>query len=239
MKRFITAAALFAAAQAQAATIRFDELDCNYSNLRTDYTFAAGYGGLVWNNLECANNTMQDPFGSGLYLGSGYTDGAQTPRNLAIVPFTPPATQNDGLTGSITGSGGRRFDLHSLYITPVWFNNLKVKITATRAGAVVHTQTVTLAAGSPTFLNLNYNNVDKVEFASLAGTGSPHAAYFSGPFGMNFVGRIFALDTLSVTVHLLPGETPASVPTASAGALAALSGVLGVAGARAARRRWG
>ena len=237
MKRFITAAALFAAAQAQAATIHFDELDCNYSNARTDYTFAAGYGGLVWNNLECANNTMQDPFGTGLYLGSGYTDGAQTPRNVAIVPFTPPATSNDGLTGSITGSGGRRFDLHSLYITPVWHNNLQVKITATRAGAVVHTQTVTLAAGSPTFLNLNYNNVDKVEFASQTGTGSPHAAYFSGPFGMNFVGRIFALDTLDVTLHLLPGETPASVPTASAGALAALSGVLGLAGALAARRR--
>ena len=237
MKRFIAAAALFAAAQTQAATIRFDELDCDYSNSRTDYTFAAGYGGLVWNNIECANYTMQDPFGSGLYLGSGYTDGAQTPRNLAVVPFTPPATPNDGLTGSITGSGGRRFDLHSLYITPVWHNNLQVKITATRAGAVVHTQTVTLAAGSPTFLNLNYNNVDKVEFASLAGTGSPHSAYFSGPFGMNFVGRIFALDTLNVTVHLLPGETPASVPTASAGALAALSGVLGLAGALAARRR--
>ena len=237
MKRFITAAALFAAAQAQAATIRFDELDCNYSNARTDYTFAAGYGGLVWNNIECANDTMQDPFGSGLYLGSGYTDGAQTPRNLAIVPFTPPATQNDGLTGSITGSGGRRFDLHSLYITPVWHNNLQVKITASRAGTVVNTQTVTLAAGSPTFLNLNYNDVDKVEFASQTGSGTPHTAYFSGPFGMNFVGRIFALDTLDVTVHLLPGETPASVPTASAGALAALSGVLGLAGALAARRR--
>ena len=235
MKRFITAAALFAAAQAQAATIHFDELDCNYSNARTDYTFAAGYGGLVWNNLECANDTMQDPFGTGLYLGSGYTDGAQTPRNVAIVPFTPPATPNDGLTGSITGSGGRRFDLHSLYITPVWHNNLQVKITATRAGAVIDTQTVTLAAGSPTFLNLNYSDVDKVEFASQTGTGSPHTAYFSGPFGMNFVGRIFALDTLDVTVHPLPA--PASVPTASAGALAALSGVLGLAGALAARRR--
>ena len=235
MKHFITAAALFAAAQAQAATIHFDELDCNYSNARTDYTFAAGYGGLVWNNLECANDTMQDPFGTGLYLGSGYTDGAQTPRNLAIVPFTPPATPNDGLTGSITGSGGRRFDLHSLYITPVWHNNLQVKITASRAGTVVNTQTVTLAAGGPTFLNLNYNNVDKVEFASQTGSGTPHTAYFSGPFGMNFVGRIFALDTLNVTVHPLPA--PASVPTASAGALAALSGVLGLAGALAARRR--
>ena len=235
MKHFITAAALFAAAQAQAATIHFDELDCNYSNARTDYTFAAGYGGLVWNNLECANDTMQDPFGTGLYLGSGYTDGAQTPRNVAIVPFTPPATPNDGLTGSITGSGGRRFDLHSLYITPVWHNNLRVKITASRAGTVVNTQTVTLAAGSPTFLNLNYNDVDKVEFASQTGSGTPHTAYFSGPFGMNFVGRIFALDTLNVTVHPLPA--PASVPTASAGALAALSGVLGLAGALAARRR--
>lgn len=80
-QRLIIASALFAAAQAQAAIINFDELDCDYSNARTDYTFAAGYGGLVWNNLECANNTMQDPFGAGLYLGSGYTDGAQTPRN--------------------------------------------------------------------------------------------------------------------------------------------------------------
>lgn len=113
------AALLAASCAAQASVIHFDELDCNYSNARTDYTFAAGYGGLVWDNLECANNTMQDPFGSGLYLGSGYTDGAQTPRNLAVVPFEPPATPDDGLTGSITGSGGRRFDLHSLYITPV------------------------------------------------------------------------------------------------------------------------
>ena len=235
-QRLIIASDLFAAAQAQAAIINFDELDCDYSNARTDYTFAAGYGGLVWNNIECANDTMQDPFGSGLYLGSGYIDGAQTPRNLAIVPFTPPATQNDGLTGSITGSGGRRFDLHSLYITPVWFNNLKVKITATRAGAVVHTQTVTLAAGSPTFLNLNYSDVDKVEFASQAGSGSPHTAYFSGPFGMNFVGRIFALDTITITLRPLP-QQPAAVPAASTGALAALSGALGLAGALAARRR--
>ena len=64
-QRLIIASALFAAAQAQAAIINFDELNCNYSNARTDYTFAAGYGGLVWNNLECANNTMQDPFGTG------------------------------------------------------------------------------------------------------------------------------------------------------------------------------
>ena len=235
-QRLIIASSLIAAAQAQAAIINFDELDCNYSNARTDYTFAAGYGGLVWNNLECANNTMQDPFGTGQYLGSGYTDGAQTPRNLAVVPFEPPATPNDGLTGSITGSGGRRFDLHSLYITPVWHNNLQVKITASRAGTVVDTRTVTLAAGSPTFLNLNYSDVDKVEFASQTGTGTPHTPYFSGPFGMNFVGRIFALDTISITLRPLP-QQPAAVPAASTGALAALSGTLGLAGALAARRR--
>ena len=184
---------------------------------------------------------MQDPFGTGQYLGSGYTDGAQTPRNLAVVPFEPPATPNDGLTGSITGSGGRRFDLHSLYITPVWHNNLQVKITASRAGTVVDTRTVMLAAGSPTPLNLNYSDVDKVGYVGTSwmirtGTGTPHTPYFSGPFGMNFVGRIFALDTISITLRPLP-QQPAAVPSASTGALAALSGALGLAGALAARRR--
>ena len=57
---------------------------------------------------------------------------------------------------------------------------MKVKITTTRAGAVIHTQTVKLAAGSPTFLNLNYSDVDKVEFASQTGTGTPHTPYFRG-----------------------------------------------------------
>lgn len=46
-QRLIIASSLLAAAQAQAAIINFDELDCDYSNARTDYTFAAGYGGLV------------------------------------------------------------------------------------------------------------------------------------------------------------------------------------------------
>lgn len=41
-QRLIIASALLAAAQAQAAIINFDELDCDYSNARTDYTFAAG-----------------------------------------------------------------------------------------------------------------------------------------------------------------------------------------------------
>ena len=101
---------------------------------------------------------------------------------------------------------------------------------------MVDTQTVTLAAGSPTFLNLNYSDVDKVEFASQTGTGTPHTPYFLGPFGMNFVGRIFALDTISITLRPLP-QQPAAVPAASTGALAALSGALGLAGALAARRR--
>ena len=53
---------------------------------------------------------------------------------------------------------------------------------------------------------------------------------------MNFVGRIFALDTISITLRPLP-QQPAAVPSASTGALAALSGALGLAGALAARRR--
>ena len=35
-QRLIIASALFAAAQAQAAIINFDELDCDYSNARTE-----------------------------------------------------------------------------------------------------------------------------------------------------------------------------------------------------------
>lgn len=231
------AALLAASCAAQASVIHFDDLQCDYDPARpdTDYAVPAGYGGgLVWENFSCTNATFTDS-GSPLYNGSGYIDGVHTPRNLASVPFTPPFLPPDGLSAALHLSWGARFALNSLYITPVWHDNLVVTIRGLRNGAVAHTRTVTLRAGSPTFLNLQFTDVDRVEFQSHANSGTPHLPYFRVPPAMSFVGRIFALDTLDVS--LPPAPPPAPVPATSAGVLAALSADLALAGAVAARRR--
>lgn len=236
-KLWLCLAALLAAANAQATIINFDDMDCDYLNTRPDsyYFMPAGYGRLTWNGFSCANASMKDQGGPD-YIGSGYGDGVQSPRNLIAVDFVPPSLPDDGLTGSIEAPAGGSFDLNSLYITPVWHDNLKVTITGFRNGAAVYPATThTLRTGSPHFLNLQFANVDKVVFQSVANSGAADTRYFSNPFLVNIVGRIFALDTLDVTLHLPPEIS--AVPATSTGTLAALSGVLGVAGVLAARRR--
>lgn len=238
-KRWACMAVLFAACGARAAIIDFDSLGCDYDSTRPASTYAVphGHGGLAWHNLDCANATMTGS-GNPLYNGSGYVDGVHTPRNLAVVPFGPPALNPaDALTGSISAAGGGRFDLHSLYMAPVWHDNLVITITGWRDGAVARTHSVTLGAGAPTRVDLQFTGMDKVVFQSKAHSGTPHAPYFKDPFAMNFVGQIFALDTLNVTLHP-PPQSIQAVPATSAGALAALSGLLcGTAALAAMRRR--
>lgn len=215
---------------AQAAIIHFDELNCDYDPSRpvSSYDLSV-YQGLVWHNWGCANATMTDS-GNPLYNGSGYVDGVHSPRNLIAVPFGPPAVNpTDALTGAIEAVAGARFDLNSLYMAPVWHDGLIVHIKGYRDGVPVHARTVTLNAGAPAFVDLGFVDVNRVKFESQANSGTPHAPYFKTPFAMNFVGQIFALDTLDVRVHR---PQAVAVPTTSWAGLALLVAALGWLGQR-------
>ncbi|RMX09528.1 hypothetical protein EBQ24_06445 [Allofranklinella schreckenbergeri] len=215
---------------AQTTTVHFDDLNCDYDPSRpvSSYDLSV-YQGLVWHNWGCANATMTDS-GNPLYNGSGYVDGVHSPRNLIAVPFGPPAVNpTDALTGAIEAVAGARFDLNSLYMAPVWHDGLIVHIKGYRDGVPVHARTVTLNAGAPAFVDLGFVDVNRVKFESQANSGTPHAPYFKTPFAMNFVGQIFALDTLDVRVHR---PQAVAVPTTSWAGLALLVAALGWLGQR-------
>lgn len=220
---------------AQTTTVHFDDLNCDYDPSRpvSSYDLSV-YEGLVWDNWGCANATMTDS-GNPLYNGSGYVDGVHSPRNLIAVPFGPPAVNpTDALTGAIEAVAGARFDLNSLYMASVWHDGLVVDITGYRDGAPVHAHTVTLDAGAPVFVDLQFADVNRVQFQSRDSSGTPHAPYFKSPLGMNFVGQIFALDTLNVRIRR-PQAT--AVPVTSWTGLALLAAVLGAFGVLGQRVR--
>lgn len=100
------------------------------------------------------------------------------------------AVYNDlGRTASIASRPQRRFHVKSFLATGAWNNNLRLLITGSRLGFIVHTTNVILQATSASIINLDWPNIDRINLTSSGGSsaGFPH-----------YSGVHFAMDDLCI-----------------------------------------
>ena len=73
-----------------------------------------------------------------------------------------------------------------------WYDNLQVVVTGFRMGSAVHAATFTLSASAaPTAASFGWSDIDRVEIAPVAGTGTPVGFPAGG-------GRQVYFDTIAV-----------------------------------------
>jgi hypothetical protein len=179
-----------------AAVITFDDLP-HWTDIGNHYS------GLNWTNLY----TMQGSLGSG-----GYKNAVVSGQN---------ATFNGGAADALLVSGGL-FDFNGAYLTAAWNDGLSIKVTGSKSGLEVYSQTVTVNTSGPTWFNFNFSGVDALRFDSFGGTAN---AAFVG----TGAGEHFSMDNFTFN------EAVKSVPESSSLMLAML-GLAGLFGARKIKR---
>jgi hypothetical protein len=173
----------FAAAPA-GASVTFDDLSGSMANIPN------GYAGLNWSNF-CSLD------GTSMSSTSGYHNGIISPNNVAF---------NGG--GTPAEFSGTSFDLGGMYMTAAWSAGLNVDIEGYRDGSLVYSQTVVVDTTSPTWLVLNYLDVDRVRFVSYGGTDY---AQDGGD------GAHFAIDNVSFEAVAPTVPAPAALVLGSLG----------------------
>jgi hypothetical protein len=184
------------ATPAWAAVLTFDDLPNPGDGIVPN-----GYGGLNWNNFYYLDGVNFS------YNPSGYQAGVVSPNNVAVNGFGDPATIviNSAATFTFTGA----------YLTAAWNDGLSVQVQGFANDVLQYDTTVNPSATAPTFFMFNYENVDRLRFASFGGTH--HAGYTS-------YGEHFAMDNFTFEVIPEPGT-----------GLLVIAGLLGLGGWRRAR----
>ena len=160
--------------QSGAQVVTFDDL----AETAEGRLVANGYRGLNWNNFgEISGADSVSVLGP-----SGYTAGVVSPHNVAF--------NGGGAAASISSPTGS-FSLYSAYLTAAWNDNLQVQVLGySGGGSLAFSNTYTLSATAPTFVQFGYTNVTQVVFISSGGT--PHPGYF-------FNGEHFVMDNLAMS----------------------------------------
>ena len=148
-----------------------------------------GYAGLNWGNFFYIEGALNNP--------SGYNNGTVSSPNVAFNSGNPA-------TFSV-GSG--TFTLNNFDITAAWNNGLNVQVTGLLNGVLQDITTFTIDSTSPTFVTLNWSNINEVDFVSSGGTNAGFAG--AADAGNSFTQ--FALDNVTLNAQGAPG------PVAGAG----------------------
>jgi hypothetical protein len=179
-------------------TLTFDSLPTP-AQPPTEQQYAAipnGYGGLQWNNFDVINVTSLQ------VQNNGYYTGLVSPNNVAF--------NLGGSSAGITSAPG--FDLYSGYFTSAFQSSATIEVQGFRGSTEIYDNIYSLTDSGPTFINLDYLDVNAVDFV------------VSG-------GNFFVMDNLNVDV---PDEAETLVLLAVSGGLC----VLGVMAGRKMPRRF-
>lgn len=136
-------AAAGAALAATPITITFDDLPD--PGLAQRAPIPAGYAGLQWsaNYLNAYDQGAPNP--------AWYQQGIVSPPNVAV--------------NVIGFSSGTAFNVNSLYLTSALNDNIRVQVVASGDG-IIYNNTYTITTLRPTRFDLNYLDVNEVDFAA-------------------------------------------------------------------------
>jgi hypothetical protein len=154
---------------ARADLITFDDL--NASGVGTP--IPNGYHGLDWVDFQVLNTTHLIP--------SGFVNGTMSSPNVAYSGGGLPAVIHSGTP----------FDLNSGYFTAAFNNGLHVLATGFLNGHMVDQKMFALHTSKPKFEDLEFLNVDTVEFVS-----------WGVPIRFEGAGTTFVVDNLTVDGRL-------------------------------------
>ncbi|MBN2128922.1 MAG: PASTA domain-containing protein [Sedimentisphaerales bacterium] len=127
---------------------------------------------------------MWDTFVAGkarLWGGSGYHNG--------LVSGDYVAYNGNGNPAEISGPS---FNIIGAYFTAAWNDGLNIDIEGYRDGAQVYTYTAVVDTSGPSWVQLDFANVDRVRFTSYGGTHNPQ---------FSLRGTQFAMDDMSYWVN--------------------------------------
>jgi hypothetical protein len=164
----IAAITIVAAAPAHAQLATFDDLPgCTPSNTGGS-PIANGYAGFNWDNFYVADG----PNTATAQGGPGYANGTVTQRCIALNGF--------GASSMISASP---FTFNGGYFTAAFNNGLVVNITGRNGATVLFSQMLTLSTAAPQLLNVAWDNLTSVTFAS--GDGLPGSQFVFDNFRFN------------------------------------------------------
>jgi hypothetical protein len=162
----IAMATVAAPAHAQLAT--FDDLPgCTPGN--TGGTLIPnGYAGFNWDNFYIADG----PNTATVQGGPGYASGTVTPRCIALNGY--------GASSMISAAP---FTFNGGYFTAAFTNGLTVNISGYNGATLLFSQVLTLNTSGPQLLNVAWDNLTSVTFAS--GDGQPGSQFVFDNFRFN------------------------------------------------------
>jgi hypothetical protein len=160
--------------------VKFDDLPALY-----DY-IPSGYQGFTWSTwfayldaVDYSNNP------------SGYLAGMVSAKNVAL---------NSGAE-DVAVSSANPFDFEGAYFTGAWNDDLNIDISGWLGGSNVHSTTVIVSSTAPTWVNLNWANVDELRFHSYGGTPNPDYSGYGEEFAMdNFTYEAVAVPAPSALI---------------------------------------
>ncbi len=173
-------------------TITFDNLPT--PNPTGDGSFDGSvpnsYSGLTWSNFSIINGVLE--------TNSGYAAGVISSNNVAY----------HGGTNFASISSAVPFDLLSAYLTAAWNDSLQVQVLGYTASTETYSNSYTLSATGPTFINFDYLGVNEVDFTSSGGT---HHSGYAGN------GTQFVMDNMTIVTNLAVSVLPTIQTTTEAG----------------------
>jgi hypothetical protein len=149
--------------------ITFDDLNETGSGAFFSSKFQ-GYQGLIWNGILCNNAILftnilpHESQGEPTNGLSGDYYGMVSASNVAEVITSP----NFGFVPEID-SPETNFNFLSAYLTGYWNSNLNIEVEGFNGTTMLYDTTVVANATSPTLFTFDYQNINRLVFASSGG----------------------------------------------------------------------
>lgn len=170
----------FSAATSSATVLTFDDLPSPGPDAFGLWV-PNGYGGLQWVNWYGMNIPV---WVNDWHGGGAYAKAAVSGDWIAFDRTGKPA-QISVLSGA--------FNLHSLYMTAVWNDDLEVTVRGFAGQKLVYDNLYTLHTSGPELFHLDFEGVTRVNFLPAGGTPNP-------AFALQGAGLMFAIDNLHITL---------------------------------------
>lgn len=158
----------------------------DFDSITNSSTYQIGnntYDGLTfsssWYILNSSSTSLQN---------SGYHNGTVSPSYVAY----------NGYGNDVSITSATPFNFNGAYLTAAWNTGLNIKISGLLNGILAYSQTISVNPSSPTYFDLNFNNIDMLSFSSFGGTNA----------GLGGVGNHFAIDNFTFNETLQPSPTP-------------------------------
>jgi hypothetical protein len=148
-KAGILAAGLLTHTCARAETLTFETFTPGMDH----FSLPNGFGGLTWENFQVLNAVNHG-------FRTGYRNGMISPNNVIFNPFGDPA--------AIRCSS--HFQLISAFMTAAVIDGLEVHVRGLAGGLPLYDETYVLSTESPSYIEFNWEGIDRVEFSSTPGS---------------------------------------------------------------------